>query len=251
MNTQARKVIEAARRHIGVRESPPNSNNVIFNTVYYGRPVSGSQFPWCAVFVWYVFREVGLSRLYFGGERTAYVPALLTFARRNGLFHASGFKPGDLAIFDWSGRRQAANHIGIITEVRASSIVTIEGNTSIGNDSNGGQVMERVRATSLVTGVYRPEYEDDKENESNEEKTMVQNNQAMSIDEIRAKLTSLAGTGAAHSDWAQAAVGRTAQLGLFNGDGAGNFGWGQLVTREALAQVIHNLLNILDTKEEG
>jgi len=235
MNSQIQRVIDIARSYIGTRESPPNSNNVIFNTVYYGRPVSGSAFPWCAVFVWYVFRKAGLSHLYFGGERTAHCNTLLTFARRHGLFHSSGFRPGDLALFDWSGRRTNAQHIGIITEVRANSVVTIEGNTAVGNDSNGGAVMERVRNMPMIIGVYRPEYyEEDEE---------------VDIDKLRAELVRLGGTGDNHSKWAADAVNALTELGIFNGDGGGNFGWNQLVTREALAQVLYNMLNLI--KKEG
>jgi len=235
MKPQIQRVIDTARRYLGVRESPPHSNNVLFNTVYYGRPVSGSAFPWCAVFVWYVFREAGLSHLYFGGERTAHCNTLLTFARRHGLFHSSGFLPGDLALFDWSGRRTNAQHIGIITEVRPTSVVTIEGNTAIGNDSNGGEVMERVRNLPSIIGVYRPEYyEEDEE---------------VDFNELRRELVSLGGTGDAHSNWAADAVTRLTDLGVFNGDGAGNFGWGQLVTREALAQVLYNMMTALGKEE--
>lgn len=54
----AEKILEIARSQIGTRESPANSDNVKYNTVYYGREVSG-KYPWCAVFVWWVFREAG------------------------------------------------------------------------------------------------------------------------------------------------------------------------------------------------
>ena len=52
----AEKILEIARSQIGARESPANSDNVKYNTAYYGREVSG-KYPWCAVFVWWVFRE--------------------------------------------------------------------------------------------------------------------------------------------------------------------------------------------------
>ncbi len=37
----AEKILEIARSQIGTRESPANSDNVKYNTVYYGREVSG------------------------------------------------------------------------------------------------------------------------------------------------------------------------------------------------------------------
>ena len=53
----AEKILEIARSQIGARESPANSDNVKYNTAYYGREVSG-KYTWCAVFVWWGFRVV-------------------------------------------------------------------------------------------------------------------------------------------------------------------------------------------------
>ena len=36
------ELLDIARRQIGTSESPPKSNNVRFNTWYYGREVSGA-----------------------------------------------------------------------------------------------------------------------------------------------------------------------------------------------------------------
>ena len=60
-------------RRSGLENPPANSDNVKYNTVYYGREVSG-KYPWCAVFVWWVFREAGAPELYYGGGETAYCP---------------------------------------------------------------------------------------------------------------------------------------------------------------------------------
>ena len=49
-------ILEFCRSQIGVAEDPMGSNNVIYNTDYYGKPVSGDKYPWCCVFVWDVFR---------------------------------------------------------------------------------------------------------------------------------------------------------------------------------------------------
>ena len=34
-------IISMAIKYIGTKESPPNSNNVVFNTDYYGKNVDG------------------------------------------------------------------------------------------------------------------------------------------------------------------------------------------------------------------
>jgi hypothetical protein len=62
----------------------------------------------------------------------------------------------------------------------------------------------------------------------------------MDINEARAKLTSCADTGDSASDWAKEATDYCKQKGIFAGDGNGNFGWQQPITREAVAQIIYN-----------
>lgn len=64
----------------------------------------------------------------------------------------------------------------------------------------------------------------------------------MDIDETRQQLTSCANTGDAPSAWAKEAAEYCKKKGIFNGDGAGNYGWQQPITREAVAQVLYNLL---------
>lgn len=63
---------------------------------------------------------------------------------------------------------------------------------------------------------------------------------AMDINEIRKELTSLAGTGYNPSPWAKTAVDRFIADGIFNGDGQGNYGCQQIITREAMVQMLYN-----------
>lgn len=158
----AEQVLRIASGFVGVKESPPGSNNCIFNTHYYGREVSGSQYPWCASFVWDVFRLAGEAESYYRGGRTAYVPTLQTWGRQDGLLASRDHAlPGDLLIFDWDGDG-SGDHVGILEQVDADgSYVTIEGNTSTGSDSDGGQVQRRLRQPGQVCMVIRPPYTPD------------------------------------------------------------------------------------------
>ena len=52
---QLNKVLALANGEVGIAEYPPNSNNVKYNTWYYGHPVSGASYPWCAVFISWLF----------------------------------------------------------------------------------------------------------------------------------------------------------------------------------------------------
>lgn len=64
----------------------------------------------------------------------------------------------------------------------------------------------------------------------------------MDINEARKQLTSCADTGDTPSAWAREAAEYCKRKGIFNGDGAGNFGWQQPITREAVACIIYRAL---------
>ena len=152
------KLLNLARKELGVREYPPNSNKVKYNTAYYGQVVSGSNLAWCAVFIWWLFRECGMSELYYGGKKTAYVPALISWAQREGLL-VSTPRPGDLICFDFNGNG-TADHIGLCESWDGKYVTTIDGNTGVGNEANGGAVMRRKRAKQYIVAVIRPKYEE-------------------------------------------------------------------------------------------
>lgn len=63
---------------------------------------------------------------------------------------------GDDVLFDWDNDG-VADHVGKLKSVdRARRIAhTVEGNTAIGNDSNGGEVMARERSFDDILGVAR------------------------------------------------------------------------------------------------
>ncbi len=146
-------VLDTARAELGVREDPPESNRVKYNDWYYGRTVIGSAYPWCMAFVQWCFAQAGRPLPF----RTASCSALLGWYRQNRPECVVGDpQPGDIIIYTFS-------HTGIVESVQGGVITAIEGNTSAGNDANGGQV-RRTRGRSLVKAYIRPfgeETEDD------------------------------------------------------------------------------------------
>ena len=151
------KVIEIAKKYVGVTEYPQNSNNVIFNTKFYGREVSGANYPWCCAFIWYIHNEAGVDI-----KKTASCVELGTWFKNNGKFKTSAPKVGDIVFFKFSGSSRWTNHVGIVVEVGNGYIKTIEGNTSPdekGSQSNGGMVAERKRklnSTIVGFGYFEP-----------------------------------------------------------------------------------------------
>src|SRR4051812_40742509 len=144
-----RRALAEALRHVGVREVPPGSNHTMF-----GRWFGADGVPWCAIFASYCF-EVGagvvLCRGWHGagvGRRgVAYVPTLAAWLRATGR-EVCEPQPGDLAVFDWDGG--LPDHVGIVARAHAKGVDTVEGNTAVGNDSDGGEVMRRSRALGHV-----------------------------------------------------------------------------------------------------
>ena len=92
--------------------------------------------------------------------KTAGCGVLADWAKQKGYWHSytETPKPGDLAIFDFTGKHSQRAHVGIVKSVSGSTVVTIEGNTGSGNEANGGAVMQRQRSTSVITGYVRPPY---------------------------------------------------------------------------------------------
>ena len=148
------ELLDIARRQIGTRESPPNSNNVRYNTWYYGREVSGAAYPWCMVFVQWVFDQSCVKL----PVRTASCGALMRAAQAAGCWVTKGYQPGDVVIYDFPGGA-ATDHCGIVEAVDGTYISAIEGNTSSSSDADGGAVERRARKFSQIVGAVRPSYD--------------------------------------------------------------------------------------------
>lgn len=154
----ANEIIKKAISQIGVTEKPSNSNNVIYNTEYYGKAVVGNAYPWCCAFVWWIFKKCGASDLFYGGKKTAYCPTVETYYRKQKQWYTNNPKVGDLVLFDFSGSGKA-EHIGILEKINSNGTYQcIEGNTGTGNDANGGCVMRRIRTRAQIRGFARPNY---------------------------------------------------------------------------------------------
>ena len=157
---KASEIMKLAKSYVGTKESPPYSNNVIFNTHYYGREVNGGNYAWCVVFVWDTFRMAGASDLFYDGKKTAWVDAVRDWAKEKGLVVPKDQgRHGDLIIFDWN-HNGSGDHIGLVDAKNADgSYQTCEGNTSSGSNSDGGEVQLRTRYPSEIMMIIRPQYE--------------------------------------------------------------------------------------------
>jgi len=148
----AKSIIAKAQKEVGTAEFPANSNNVKYNTWFYGHEVSGASYPWCAVFVSWLFDGTGLL------PRTASCAQMLEWFEANSQIVKTP-QAGDIVFFRYSTNNRRTNHVGIVVDVKGNTLTTIEGNTSKDSNSNGGKVMRRKRSSKIV-GYARPKYAD-------------------------------------------------------------------------------------------
>lgn len=149
--TTAQALLEIARGELGTKESPAGSNQVKYAS-WYGLPGQ----PWCVMFVMWVFAQAGVAL----PTRTASCTLLMNAAKKAGSWVTSGYLPGDVVIYDW-GANGVPDHCGIVESASGSAVTAIEGNTAVGNDSDGGEVMERTRPNAQILGAVRPRYEEE------------------------------------------------------------------------------------------
>lgn len=156
----AKEILAVARGELGYKESPAGSNRTKYGT-WFG--LNGQ--PWCMLFIQWVFTQAGAESLL--AARTASCGAFMRAALSTGRWVTSGYQPGDVVIYDFPGGG-ATDHCGIVVTALTTGVRAIEGNTASGDDSNGGEVMERTRPLSVIVGAYRPHYaEETAEKEDN------------------------------------------------------------------------------------
>lgn len=167
-------IYDKALSYVGLKENPKNSNNIIFNTDYYGKPVYGSNYPWCCVFCWDIYRMCGASKYFYEGRKTASCTTLLNYykSKHPKWVHKdiTKAKKGDLVFYQFDSDANA-DHIGIFGEAKsAKEFYAVEGNTSSGNtgsQDNGDGVYKRLRKLSQVMAFVSIEFDDDKKRDTN------------------------------------------------------------------------------------
>lgn len=224
MTGTAERVLEIARGELGVKESPANSNNVKYNTWYYGREVRGN-YPWCMAFVQWCMNEADVKT----PVKTASCGALMRAAKKAGQWVTEDYRPGDVVIYDFPGGA-ATDHTGIIESYNGQTVTAIEGNTSVSNASDGGEVRRMKRKASLIVGAWRPEYEE-------EEMTQEQFNKMMGVylEELAQKEP---------SDWSKEGREWAEENGIIKGDAQGNKQYKAFVTREQLVTFLKRMENL-------
>jgi hypothetical protein len=135
------RIVDISMAEIGYAESPPNSN-----MTKYGEWFGLNGVKWCGIFCSWVYAYAGhpLGNIGYLKGFAGCQTAVKYYRERNMITKHP--KPGDLMFFNWKGNGVFV-HTGIFTKYAISGIdvYTVEGNTSNKNQTNGGQVMQKVR----------------------------------------------------------------------------------------------------------
>ena len=131
-----------------------NTNNVKYNTAYYGFAQDNPDKAWCVVFIWWVMRRAGVPATVFPKKASVFRAAdggVRAWFKARNRYKDDAAMPmaGDLVIFK-------SSHIGIVEDVQGNSILTVEGNAS-------DRVRRRrySRSNSNIDGYCRPAYQED------------------------------------------------------------------------------------------
>ena len=133
-------IVDIAKKEVGTVESPKNTNKT-----KYGKWFGWDGVAWCGIFVSYCYfmagkplKGVGFTKG-FAGCQTA-----VAYYKKMGWITENPVA-GDIVFFDWN-LDSRYDHTGIFVEkIDNTTFETVEGNTAVGNDSNGGKVMIRHR----------------------------------------------------------------------------------------------------------
>ena len=136
---KGQSIVDVAMREVGTKESPKNSNET-----KYGKWFGWDGVAWCGIFVSWVYAHAGypLGNIGFRKGFAGCQSAVAYFKKHNKI--VTDPQLGDIVFFDWNNDKRY-DHTGIFVKWNDDRIYfdTIEGNTSKGNNSNGGKVCYR------------------------------------------------------------------------------------------------------------
>jgi hypothetical protein len=139
------EIIRIAEKELGQTEKPVNSNKT-----KYGKWFGFDGVAWCGIFVSWCYAQAGfpLPKIGFTKGFAGCQTAVAYFKKMNQITKMP--VEGDIVFFDWNADGRY-DHTGIFVKwINDKEFHTIEGNTAVGNDSNGGTVMKRVRKNKNV-----------------------------------------------------------------------------------------------------
>lgn len=138
--------LEIALKEVGYKEHPAGTNKT-----KYGKFIGMDGVPWCGIFVSWCYAKAGQT-IKGAGLRLGFMGCQYAVANISKWGKVvSEPEVGDVVFYDWNGDGRY-DHTGLFIQWlnKGPKFQAVEGNTSIGNDSNGGKVMVRERIAKGV-----------------------------------------------------------------------------------------------------
>lgn len=141
---EGKEILTCAAREIGYHEGAGKKNK-------YGEWYGMDGVAWCMEFVQWVYHQCRADLPF----KTPSCGGLLNWYKRN--------QPecitkdpiqGCIVIFDFPNTKYDTDHTGLFVKQENGKITTIDGNTSNGNDSNGGWVQQRTRTWGYANPTF-------------------------------------------------------------------------------------------------
>lgn len=138
------EILRFAAREIGYHEGKNKHNK-------YGEWYGVDGVAWCMAFVQWIYHQANADL----PIRTASCGALLRWYQKNQP-ECITQKPieGCIVIFDFPKTNATTDHTGLFVKRGNRKITTIDGNTTAGNESNGGWVQQRTRPIDYANPIY-------------------------------------------------------------------------------------------------
>lgn len=144
MQSASDVILSTAAREIGYHEGKGKHNK-------FGEWYGMDGVAWCMEFVQWVYHQSGLDLPF----KTASCGDLLRWYVQNQPECVTDKPvPGCVVIFDFPKTPYKTDHTGIFVQLDGDRIVTIDGNTSGGSNSNGGWVQQRTRTLEYANPVF-------------------------------------------------------------------------------------------------
>lgn len=168
MTDYRKLIVSLAKTQVGINAPKGDDVYIKFYNNITGSSFSVNGTPWCAIFVTYIARKVGIP--------TNVIPNFAScttsrdkFWKPNGRWRSkSQYTPiaGDIIYFDWDLSGDC-DHVGIVTAVQSGRVYTIEGNTKGSSNAYGVRTKSYPLNYSGIAGYAEPNYDNSGETSDN------------------------------------------------------------------------------------
>lgn len=145
------------------------NNGSKYRKWFYNRTSDYYGVNWCAVFISWLYNQIGGLNKYIVKTDGAGTVARYSDGKYGKWYEPNEITPkeGDIVMFRWGGSytdKYHSDHLGYIYNADSNYIYTIEGNTGSNNADNSSVMYKRYsKSNSVINGYYRPNYKKESE----------------------------------------------------------------------------------------